>query len=67
MGEILVKKEKNSSNYFHSCLRSLKEHIRVLCWDLCCLNLLLNDLEKVMEGAMANFICLWINIKCDAH
>lgn len=37
MGEILAKKEKNSSNYFYSCLRSLEEHIRVLCWDLCCI------------------------------
>lgn len=35
--KILFKKKKNPSNYFRSCLRSLEEHLRDLCWALCCL------------------------------
>lgn len=31
-------------------------------WILCCLNLFLNDLEKVMKGTVATFICLWVNV-----
>jgi len=31
-------------------------------WVWCCLNLFLNDLEKVMKGAVATFVCLWINV-----
>lgn len=43
-------------------MRSLERCFGEMWWVWCCLNLFLNDLEKVMKGAVATFVCLWINV-----
>lgn len=54
--------ERTEVSYFHGSMRSLERCLGEMWWLWCCLNLFLNDLEKVMKGAVATFVCLWINV-----